>query len=251
MVGTPVSQKALLLALAGTLLAAGSALAVPIQLIPVADTYTRDGVGAGSAENLDVRGFGGGDFVAYIRFDLSGLGIDTIISSTLTLHETAGSRNDGITNGRHQLYGLTNASGNTPQNWLEATDIDPGAEYDNTGGNGIDLAQVFNLDADAGANVTESVPGTDGVAVTTSGLDLVTFLNSRVDDNGLVTFIVAIDADNRGYGFASRENSNSDLRPTLLLDYTAIPQVPEPGSVALLSLGLVALLGRRRQRRRG
>jgi len=225
------------------LLTTGSALAIPIQLTPDADTYTRDGVSAGSAANLDVRGFGGGDFVAYVRFDLSAINIDTIISSTLTLHETAGSRNDGITNGRHQLYGLTNAAGNTPQNWIESIDLDPGAEYDNTGGNGIDLARVFNLDAEAGANVTEAVPGTDQVAVTTFGSDLVTFLNNRVDDNGLATFIVAIDADNRGYGFASREHPDSNLRPTLDLEYSVA--VPEPGSLGLLGLALL-LLARRR-----
>lgn len=207
-----------------------------------ADTYTRDGVNAGTAENLDVRGFGGGDFVAYVRFDLS-LITDTITDATLTLNETAGSRNDGITNGRHQLYGLTNAAGNTSQNWDESVDLDPGAEYDNTGGNGIDLAQVFNLDADAGANVTEIVPGTDGVPVTTSGPDLVAFLNSRVADGGMTTFIVAIDADNRGYGFASRENSDSALRPTL--DITV---VPEPAScVLLLAAACASVLVRRRE----
>lgn len=225
----------------------GAVLADTSTLTPIADTYTRTGVGAGTAVNLDVRGFGGGDFVAYIKFDLSSLPIDSITGATFTLHETAGSRNDGITTGRFQNFGLTTAAGNTPQNWDEATLIDTtvnaGAEYTNTGGDGVDLAQVFNLDAEGGANVTESVPGTDGVPVSITGPDLVTFLNQRVADGGLVTFINTIDANDRGYGFASRENADSGLWPSLELTYTA---VPEPSAFALFGLGVAGLLVWRR-----
>jgi len=206
---------------------------------PVADTYTRSGDNAGTAANLDVRGFGGGDFITYIRFDLSALNIASISSATLTLHETGGSRDDSITNGRHELYGLTNAAGNTPQNWNEGTDLDPGAEYDNTGGNDVDLGQVFNLDPDKGANVTETVPGSDDVPVTTTGPDLVTFLEQRAADNGLVTFIVAIDSDDRGYGFASRENADGGLHPTLTLTYIgggASNPLPEDGDTVSTDL---------------
>lgn len=225
-------------------LSLGGAHAATTTVGASADTFTRDGVGAGALENLDVRGFGGGDFVAYIRFDLSGI-TGPIDAATLKLHETAGSRNDGITNGRHQLYGLTNAAGNTPQNWDESVDLDPGAEYDNTGGNNLDLAQVFNLDADAGANVVETVPGTDDIDVTTSGDDLVTFLNQRLADGGLTTFLVSIDADNRGYGFASRENVNRDLRPMLTISGQNV--VPEPTSLVLLAASAAGLAVVRRK----
>jgi len=100
---------------------------------------------------------------------------------------------------------------------------------------------VFNLDPELGANVTETVPGTDNVAVTTTGADLVSFLQQRADDNGLVTFMVAIDAENRGYGFASRENEDVTLRPSL-----EVTAVPEPASLALIGLGGLAMLKRRR-----
>jgi hypothetical protein len=234
--------RSLGIVVASLLLAATTSWGMLTTLSADADTYTRNERNAGTAADLDVRGFGGADFVAYIRFDLSGLGITSISSATLKLHETAGSRNDGITNGRHQLYGLTDAAGNTPQNWSEASDLVPGAEYTNVGGNGIDVSQVFNLDPEQGANVTEIVPGTDDVDVTTTGPDLVAFLDQRVAADGLATFIVTIDADNRGYGFASRENASEVLRPELTLDY-----IPEP-TVTMLMLGGLGLLGLLRRR---
>jgi hypothetical protein len=232
--------KLIFCAAAATVVASASSVQAA-TLTPVADTYTRSGVDAGTNGNLDVRGFGGADFEAYIRFDLSGLGA-SIASATLTLHETAGSRNDGITLGRHEVQGLLNLAGNTPQNWDESMDLDAGAEYDNVGGNRVDLAQVFNLDADDGANVTETVPGTDGVPVTTSGPDLASFLNGRLADGGLATFIITINASGRGYGFASRENADPNLWPTL--DVTL---VPEPSGLALLlgAAGAAAMFRRK------
>lgn len=223
-------------------LVAGPAMAASITLGADADTYTRAGKSAGSAADLDVRGFGGGDFEAYIRFDLSGVA-SAITGATLTLHETGASRNDGITTDRHEVHGLLNLPGNTPQNWDESVDLSPGAEYTNVGGARVDLAQVMNLDAQDGANVTEVVPGTDDVDVTTSGPDLVTFLNGRLADGGLATFIVTIDSTNRGYGFASKENAEPSYQPKLELT-----TIPEPASLALAMVGLVALGLLRRQK---
>lgn len=197
----------------------------PISLRPDADTYTRNGVNAGAAANLDVRGFGGGDFVAYIRFDLSAAGVESIADATLTLGETGASRDDVINNDRHQLYGLTDAAGNTPQNWDESADLDAGAEYDNVGGDGVDTSQVFVLDPEQGADVTETVPGGDDVDVTTTGPDLVTFLSERLAAGGQATFIVTIDSNNRGYGFASRENPDFAIRPRLALEGVRSPPI--------------------------
>ncbi len=198
-----------------------SAPAATTNLIAEADTFTRNGVNAGTAENLDVLGLGGGDRIAYIRFSLSGLPAGNITEATFTLHETYGSRNDFINTGRHEVYGLIDNPGNTPQNWSEAADLNPGAEYDNTSGNDIDTNVVFVLDQDKGASITETVPGSDNVDVSVAGPDLVTFLNQRMAAGGLATFIVAIDSDNRGYGFASREHT-TEAPPTLTIQYDSI-----------------------------
>jgi hypothetical protein len=201
-----------------------------VTLVPVADSYTRTGVGAGAAENLDTRDFGtaGGDFVSYVRFDLAALGVQSISQAALVLHETAGSRNDFIVTGRHAVFGLTDATGNTVQAWDESTDLVPGAEYANTGGDLVDTNQVFVLDADRGANVTETIPGNDNVEVTTEGEDMVAFLNGRLAAGGLATFILVCDAgtSGRGYGFASRENLIY-APPRLTLRGTIKPQIAE------------------------
>lgn len=215
--------------------------AATVNIPAEADTYTQSGVNAGSAPDLDIYGTGGNDRIAYIRFNLTSLTNINITGATLTLHETKGSRNDHIINARHEVYGLTDAAGNTPQNWEESTDLDPGVEYDNTGGNDIDTSVVFVLDPEQGANISETVPGSDDVDVTIAGPDLVAFLNERLSAGGLATFIVAIDSDNRGYGFASRENT-SKSGPTLTLSYTnSAPVITSSRQMENLNRGVVAI----------
>src|SRR5262249_10580046 len=139
--------------------------------------------------------------------------------ATLTLQKTAGTRNDTIASDRFDVYGLTNAAGLTPQNWNEATlaEGNVGSEYTNTSGNGLDVSQLFNLNQETGANVTETVGG--GAAQMLTGPDVLAFLNARRSDGGLATFITYVDAGaNRGWGYGSRENSDPNLRPTLALD---------------------------------
>jgi rhamnogalacturonan endolyase len=196
---------------------------------PVADTYTQSGVNAGSAQVLDALDMGGespGDHIVYIRFDLSGVDLSNIQTATLNLHKVAGSRNDTIVADRFDVYGLTDAAGLTPQNWDEATlsEVGLGTEYTNTSGNGLDTSQLFNLNAETGANVSELV-GTNPQRIT--GPALLAFLSQRIDDNGLVTLITEVDANNaddRGWGYGSRENSDPGLRPTLILE----DDEPEP-----------------------
>lgn len=236
-------------------LLAGSVSADTVSLDASNDTWIRDGfshASNGTDGVLDMRF----SFTPYIQFDLSGLNIDQISSATLTVHKVASARNDTIVNGRFAVHGLPSQAGNTLQNWDELADFDPtdatnGLDFRNVGadhtlntGNGVNLANVINLDAEDGANVTEVTNNTTGVA-TLTGQDLVNFLNSRVDDNGLVTFIFGIEGVNtgQGWGYASKENADANLHPQLDLEFT---QVPEPGSLALIGLGSLLALRRRR-----
>jgi hypothetical protein len=228
---------------------AGSARGSVVQAD--ADTYLRDATPRGGLAFMDVRG-GAIDFGGYLRFDLSGLNIDQVSDATLTLNVVPGaSRNDTPTTGRFALQGLDNVAGNTPQNWDEATLSEGGtnsvgAEWVSSG---TSLQNVTDLDGDV-VGITESLTGAaSGTGTfTVSGAALVSFLNARADDGGLVTFIITNeDTNDRGYGLASRENATTTLQPMLDITFAT---VPEPTGAALFGLvGIGTLLRRRRQAR--
>lgn len=223
---------------------------------PVADTYIQAGVNAGSAavlDALDMPGSSPGNHVVYVRFDLSGVDLSQFVSATLTLHKVPGTRNDTINTDRFDVYGLTNAAGLTPQNWDEATLAEGGVgtEYaDEMSDNGLDTSQLFNLNQESGASVTEIV-NNSAVPQRLTGPDLLAFLDQRIDDDGLVTFITEVDAnhatESRGWGYGSRENV-ANLRPTLDLDdgqplpdpYPEVPIVL-PRQMERLDRGVVAV----------
>lgn len=230
----------------------------PRQLLAIttvvaeADTYTQAGVGAGSATVLDALDTNGnGDSTVYVRFDISGVDLGAMKSATLKLYKTAGSRNDTIVEPRFDVYGLLSLVGNTPQDWDEATlaEENVGAEYTNVLGDGLDTSVLFNLDEESGANVSETVFNANDVAQELAGADLMTFLESRQADNGLVTFVHYIDAGNfRGWGYHSREAATSALWPVLEFDdgetiSDAYPDDPIvlPRQVEKLDRGVVAV----------
>ncbi len=189
------------------------------------DTYLRDSGVYGSEVYVDVRG-GSIDRVGYIQFDLSALSAmdpQEVKNATLTLRKVAGSRNDGINNGRFALHGLNNVSGNTPQNWSEATltrsgDVTPGAEWNEVVPMDAAIASGRVTDLDDNVEGISEVIANDWITITGTALDA--FLQSRIADGGLVTFIVACeDGNDRGYGIASKENSDPSYRPRLQLNY--------------------------------
>jgi hypothetical protein len=220
------------------------ARAATISLGTAADTYLRDATVRGGFAFMDVRG-AAIDFRGYARFDLSSLGPINITSASMKYTWSGGaSRNDAMNSGRFAAYGLNNVLGNTPQNWDEATFVpaSKGTEDVTT------LTGVTDLDDNvAGISEVFVGGGVVGDTVTVSGAPLVAFLQSRVGDGGLATFILSNDdATDRGFGLASKENATEAYRPVLTLEYE--PAVPEP--TALVLAACAAAFGTAVRRRR-
>jgi hypothetical protein len=223
----------------GLVALASAASAATINLSPHADTYLRDATVRGALGFMDVRG-AALDFRGYLRFDLGAIPSGaTINSATLVLRQVPGaSRNDDIVAARIAVYGLNNVAGNTPQNWDEAT-FEPslkGTEDVTT------LAGVTDLD-DNVAGITEAISGVAGARIVTlSGAPVASFVQGRLGDGGLSTFILSNDdATDRGFGFGTKENADPLTAATLTIDY-----VPEPATAGLLATGLLAMALRRR-----
>jgi hypothetical protein len=197
-----------------------------VSLGSVADTYLRDATPRGAFSFMDVRG-GANDFRGYQRFDLSVMGAGSIINSASLTYTVSGgaSRNDVANSARFSLYGLNNAAGNTPQNWDEASFVPTAKGTEDV----ITLAGVTDLDGGVTgiSEVFNPAAGSElaGTTVTISGQPLVNFLQGRLSDGGLVTFILSNDdATDRGYGLATRENATIAWRPSLVLEFTPIPE---------------------------
>ena len=196
-----------------------------------ADTYvaTSDTTAHGDAVYMYLHDTA--NAVAYLRFNLAELNVSSVEAATLTLYTSGGApRNDNVVTGRFFLRGLNNVAGNTPQNWDEATltSATVGAEWRTNGGE--PLVNVTDLDdTTAGAGIVETITrvganyyDVGGIQIVVTGPGLVAFLQSRVDDDGMVTFLMDFPASTtgRGFGIASKEHATQTLRPVLELTAT-------------------------------
>lgn len=221
---------------------------VTTTVTSAADTGIRDATNTYGADPY-MYIYGAPYHMGYVRFNLAPLSIYTVLNAQLVMTVSGGApRNDSLVTGRWAVHGLNNVSGNTPQDWNELTlnRSNTGLEVEWTGQT-LDIAggRVTNLDADDGVGTTETIvngPGGSYAAGTTLTLvdsatgskPLVNFLQSRVNDNGLVTFIIRQDAGgSRGYGLATKENATQTYWPYLQITYIpggAVEPNPADGS---------------------
>ena len=207
-----------------------------------ADTHIRYDVNQtsnyGTSGTMTIRQNDGAprDYLAYVRFDLSNLDIQSITAASFNLTATGG---DYWTEGRFRVVGLDNVAGNTPQDWDEYTLSwsTAGAEIDTsiypsptTDQSVLDVSRVTDLDGSV-AGVYESTSNTYGGTGSISGDTLVAFLQQRASDDGLVTFIIdmpLIGSNDKSIDFATKENADSNLHPTLTLTYAETEPTPDP-----------------------
>jgi len=219
------NKKFFLIMFSMLLFIAGGVQADIITIGSDADTWIQDAVAThGTDANMVLMG-ANTDYSGYVRFDLAAHNVISVEDATLTFTvyniPKPPYRNDTVVGGRFSLYGLDNVAGNTPQNWDENTlnESDIGTEWSTNGGD--PLVNVTDLDDDV-EGITETVtngPGGGwdmGTTITITGDALVSFLQSRIDDNGLATFILSNnDTADRGYGLGTKENDNEDVRPSI------------------------------------
>lgn len=182
--------------------------------------------------------------IGIVRFDLSGATGD-LTGATLSLDIVF---NNGNRNRTINVYGLIDDAINDA--WDEATisystapgfiytDPDPGTtDLEPTNDYTIDPAEMTLL----GTFETGTTTPPTTVTTLTSALNLDAFLAN--DTNGLVTFafIFGGSDSNVTYEIATKEHATA-LAPRLILPNA----IPEPASLALASLGGLALLSRRR-----
>jgi len=213
------------------LVVAGGVRAETVTLYGVADTWaaTSEPNALGASDFMYLQGGTGGP--GYVRFDLSILGKVTVKSATLVLsvHGTVPKppyRNDNAVSGRFALYGLNSVAGNTPQDWDEATltSANTGLEIDwTTGKVVVDPGLGTRMDGDVNG-ITETLTPVSsaalGTTIAVTGDPLAAFIQGRLADNGLVTFILKNDDANagRGYGICTKEFADAAYHPRLELE---------------------------------
>jgi hypothetical protein len=253
------------LAATGLFLTGPSGTAATLTLNPSADStvWQRAGNAAwlgqesGAFEHVDFYSYStGADLNAfgYFQFDLSALSGLTINSVTLTLTKvtantdnegfgTHSTRNDSLNTDRVRLYGLTDAVGNTAQNWTEGLSYTTaGAELDQAGNVNFatDPFDVTNGRA-VDFSTLETISG--GTVITLAHASVNSFVQGRVNADGYVTFLLDMNASGRGTAVYSSEAAAN--QPVLSIDYNP---VPEPSTVALAGLGLLAFGSKLRRR---
>lgn len=199
------------------------------DLIADADTSihfgTQEGNNYGSSATIDTRqnDTAPRDFMAYIRFDLTGI-YGPITNASLSLLQL--DNGTGLNNDRVRIWGLNNVSNNTSQTWGEnsLTWNAAGGEI-NTNIYPNPSAGESPVYTDRVTDFNHTVLGISemvGGGVTLSGQPVIDWLESMRTSTGYATFIVDFPAfgasNDRTIVYYARESGDA-LAPTLTLQY--------------------------------
>ena len=224
---------------------APASLAVPITYDVTEDTFVRSvsaerGNNFGSSDNIQIKNDAGtganNSRLGVISFDTAVLN-GNVNDASLDLFLVSESDSAGTSYG---IYGIND--GTADEDFDESTLTFNSAGFaDASDNSALDLTNLTDL----GSILTSA--SDEGGFVTLGGAGLLAFLNA--DTNGIASFVIQrnqsnFDVDN----FRSKEATPGDATDASRLNVDLIegPVVPEPASLALLGLGTLCLLGRRR-----
>jgi hypothetical protein len=180
--------------------------------------------------------------LGYFRFDLSNVSGD-LSGATLTFNFAGSNRTRTM-----DVYGLSDESGDSWDEGAMTYQNAPGIIQPADGGAAYESGSA-SLDTSKLSLLTQFTTPGNGLSVTTAAdTDLDSFLAS--DTNKLVTFVLYTDTSDSSQSFSvsTKESAaGASVYPTLTLP-NATAAVPEPASAALLGMGGLALLARRRRR---
>jgi len=205
------------------------------------DIRSKDLANNGYDRNVNVVGntnpdpAAGRNYKAYIRFELPA-DFGTANSATFQMTRAVA----GTFGSPHDVYGLNDGAND---NWDELDGTGVGTTWNNAPGNVTTSPSGFTDSLFAGQFFTasKSSGGANGDSISMTTADLVNFLN--LDTNGFVTLMVGRLQQSSSFDqWASSEHATL-AGPQLILDYTPIP---EPASLALMGLGGLALVARKR-----
>jgi len=231
------------LAIGTALLAAGSLLmpasAAPLELSVFGDAFisadspTTNYDNGGNVNNMNVHEGGAGyakDRYTFLRFDLSPYTGGVYSGSSLTLQvQDISPDNDQ----NFDIYGIPDLGADEDFDETALTFNNSAYTYDSSD-NQMDTSGFTFIGSYIGVS-----PSDEGTGITLSSAALDTFLNN--DTNNIATFVLT---NTNGDGFINKFDSKNASSGG-----STLTVVPEPSSVVMVGLGLLAAFGLARKRR--